>query len=217
MEEPEGALDSSTRAKPRREQADEHQREGEGPVRRGQDRERRGGHGGKRRGRTRGSETRDAERGDWSATPARSTLRGTRSVRLLKTRARSGGVFRCRAFSRKFYGNAQDDESQINICTRSSSTRSADASQSSAPNASSEPTPPWVAASPSASPLPMFPRTSSPTPWCVSIDAVAEPDERSRLGARVSEMSHPLSRFKAIGRLNVRTTGSRADRRCDVS
>ena len=73
MEEPDGALDAATRAKPRREQADQHEREGEGPVRRSQDRERRGGHGAGRR-RARGRETRDLERGDRSATRARSAL-----------------------------------------------------------------------------------------------------------------------------------------------
>jgi hypothetical protein len=64
---------------------------------------------------------------------------------------------------------------------------------------------------------PDVPENIIPDPVVRLPAAVAEPDERSRLGARVSEMSHPLSRFKAIGRLNVRTTGSRADRRCDVS
>ena len=62
VEEPDGALDAAARAKPRREQADQHEREGEGPVRRGQDSERGGDHGGGRY-RVRGRENRDPRAG----------------------------------------------------------------------------------------------------------------------------------------------------------
>ena len=166
VEEPDGALDAAARAKPRREQADQHEREGEGPVRRGQDRERGGDHSGGRY-RVRGRENRDPRAGTGARRARGRLCVGTKWARAnsppVRFRDESCAELELNCAPRVAVAN-WSEESQ-NIQRDRPNTR---APQPSAPNFVSERSPPWVVASPCVNPLPMSPRTSFPTPWYVS-------------------------------------------------